>query len=214
MFTVRRTLRSLLYLSRSQPIVRRPQAYSFPHFKMVASRNMSTSINGNNEDMNGYLHASITTGSTPEHFVSPPDKPEYHPYRLPTPNPASESGKDWQDDLELETATMLASQQASPLRFLVLYGSLRQTSYSRLLAFEMARLLEVSLLVVLMSKYTLVLIYNTLLLFALVDHRVKHGLQKMGAEVRMFDPSWLPLKHDREPVPEIVQELRNLSLWS
>lgn len=39
-------------------------------------------------------------------------------------------------------------------------------------------------------------------------------LQKMGAEVRVFDPSTLPVKHDREPVPNAVKELRELSLWS
>lgn len=145
MFTVRRTLRSVLDLSSSLSVLRPPAYSGHGVLKMVASRNMSTPANGNTEKTNGYLHASITTGSTPEHFVCPPDKPEYHPYRLPMPNPGGESGKDWQDDLELETATMLASQQSSPLRFLVLYGSLRQTSYSRLLAFEMARLLEVSI---------------------------------------------------------------------
>merc|ERR1711879_608921 len=58
-------------------------------------------------------------------------------------------------------------------------GSLRKTSYSRFLAFEMARLLE-----------------------------------KMGADVKVFDPSSLPVKHDMEPVPEAVTELRALSLWS
>lgn len=92
-----------------------------------------------------FLDATNTTGSTPKNFISPPDKPEYHPYRLPIEHAegSSNSSKDWQDGLELETATMLARQQKTPLRFLVLYGSLRQTSYSRLLAFEMARLLEV-----------------------------------------------------------------------
>ncbi|KAK9897954.1 arsenate resistance ArsH [Cystobasidium minutum MCA 4210] len=145
----------------------------------MVTRDSSTVSNGVNvNDTNGHLHASISTGSTPDRFIPPPDKPEYHPYRLRA-SKTENSGKDWQDELELETATMLASQQASPLRFLVLYGSLRKTSYSRLLAFEMSRLLE-----------------------------------RMGAEVRVFDPSWLPVKHDQEPVPEAVQELRNLSLWS
>lgn len=104
------------------------------------TRELHTS-NGQHAE-NGHLNPTITTGSTPPDFLPPPDKPEYHPYRLPISD-ESTSGKDWQDELELDTATMLAAQQASPLRFLVLYGSLRQTSYSRLLAFEMARLLEV-----------------------------------------------------------------------
>jgi hypothetical protein len=77
------------------------------------------------------------TGSTPSDFSLPPDREEYHPYRL------KHSEQDWINDLDLETASALAALQPAPLRFLVLYGSLRQTSYSRLLAFEMARLLEV-----------------------------------------------------------------------
>lgn len=36
----------------------------------------------------------------------------------------------------------------------------------------------------------------------------------MGAEVRVFDPASLPVKHEREPVPPAAQELRNLSIWS
>merc|ERR1712093_961103 len=105
-----------------------------------------------------------------------PDSPKYHPYRLPEP---SEPSDDWIHDVDLDVATVMAAAQPRPLRFLVLYGSLRKTSYSRFLAFEMARLLE-----------------------------------KMGADVRVFDPSSLPVKHDMEPVPEAVTELRALSLWS
>lgn len=81
-----------------------------------------------------------STGSTPVDFHAPPDRPEYHAYRLPD----DEQSKDWIADIDLDTATLLMKSQPAPLRFLVLYGSLRETSYSRLLAFEMARLLEVS----------------------------------------------------------------------
>ena len=64
-------------------------------------------------------------------------------------------------------------------RILLLYGSLRQRSYSRLLTMEAARLLET-----------------------------------LGAEVRIFDPSGLPLP-DGAPVDhQKVQELRALSEWS
>ena len=64
-------------------------------------------------------------------------------------------------------------------RFLMLYGSLRERSYSRLLTFEAARLLEA-----------------------------------MGAEVRIFNPSGLPLPDDAPDTHPKVQELRELAAWS
>jgi arsenical resistance protein ArsH len=64
-------------------------------------------------------------------------------------------------------------------RFLLLYGSLRERSYSRLLSFEAARLLEA-----------------------------------MGAEVRIFDPSGLPLPDDAPDSHPKVLELRELAMWS
>nr|WP_267901429.1 arsenical resistance protein ArsH [Amaricoccus solimangrovi] len=66
-----------------------------------------------------------------------------------------------------------------PPRILILHGSLRRVSYSRLLAREAGRLLEV-----------------------------------MGAEVRHFDPSGLPLPDDADPGHPKVRELRDLSEWS
>lgn len=64
-------------------------------------------------------------------------------------------------------------------RILILYGSLREVSYSRLLAFEVRRLLE-----------------------------------RLGCEVRIFDPAGLPLP-DEAPVSDPkVQELRDVSQWS
>jgi arsenic resistance protein ArsH len=64
-------------------------------------------------------------------------------------------------------------------RFLLLHGSLRERSYSRLLIEEAARLLE-----------------------------------RMGGDVRIFDPRGLPLPDDGPETHPKVQELRNLSLWS
>jgi len=64
-------------------------------------------------------------------------------------------------------------------RILMLYGSLRQRSYSRLLTFEAARLLEA-----------------------------------MGAEVRIFDPTGLPLPDGAPEMHPKVQELRELAAWS
>jgi arsenical resistance protein ArsH len=68
---------------------------------------------------------------------------------------------------------------AHPPRFLLLYGSLRERSYSRLLTFEAARLLE-----------------------------------HMGGEVRIFDPTGLPLPDSVPASHPKVQELRESSFWS
>ncbi|RQQ09338.1 arsenical resistance protein ArsH [Burkholderia stagnalis] len=72
-----------------------------------------------------------------------------------------------------------ASPSTHPPRFLLLYGSLRELSFSRLLIEEAARLLTA-----------------------------------MGAEVRVFNPSGLPLPDDApEQHPKVV-ELRELVQWS
>ena len=84
---------------------------------------------------------------------------------------------DWVHSLELEGAKQMPSDH--PPKVMVLYGSLRPRSYSKLLAFEFARILDA-----------------------------------LGADVRVYDPTGLPIKY---AVPEShpkVQELRNLSLWS
>jgi len=64
-------------------------------------------------------------------------------------------------------------------RFLMLYGSLRERSYSRLLTFEAARLLEA-----------------------------------MGGDVRIFDPTGLPMPDGAPDTHPKVQELRSLAAWS
>ncbi len=61
----------------------------------------------------------------------------------------------------------------------MLYGSLRERSYSRLLIFEAARLLEA-----------------------------------MGGDVKIFDPTGLPLPDGAPDTHPKVQELRNLAAWS
>jgi arsenic resistance protein ArsH len=68
---------------------------------------------------------------------------------------------------------------AHPLRILMLYGSLRERSYSRLATEEAARI-----------------------------------LRKFGAEVRIFNPSGLPLPDSTSADHPKVKELRELSLWS
>ncbi|KAI8072355.1 NADPH-dependent FMN reductase [Gongronella butleri] len=88
--------------------------------------------------------------------------------------PATSRDTCWVNKLDL-----LKCPQEDPIKILVLYGSLRTKSYSRLLAFEFARLME-----------------------------------KMGADVRVFDPTGLPLKDDVNDKHEKVVELRQLSEWS
>ncbi|OQM74544.1 arsenical resistance protein ArsH [Pseudaminobacter manganicus] len=64
-------------------------------------------------------------------------------------------------------------------RVLMLYGSLRERSYSRLATEEAARI-----------------------------------LRRLGAEVRIFNPSGLPLPDSTSADHPKVQELRELSIWS
>lgn len=84
------------------------------------------------------------------------------------------------DLLSLPDLTKLrASPSAHKPRILMLYGSLRERSYSRFLTYEAKRLLE-----------------------------------HFGAEVKVFDPSGLPLPDDAPATHPKVQELRALSQWS
>lgn len=78
---------------------------------------------------------------------------------------------------ELEKLSIQAGDHAP--RFLMLYGSLRERSYSRLLTFEAARLLTA-----------------------------------MGGEVKIFDPTGLPLVDSAPDTHPKVQELRQLALWA
>ena len=79
------------------------------------------------------------------------------------------------------TGARLAGAGASthPPRFLLLYGSLRERSYSKLLTLEAARLLEA-----------------------------------MGGEVRIFDPTGLPLPDSAPETHPKVHELRESAAWA
>lgn len=72
-----------------------------------------------------------------------------------------------------------ANEATHAPKFLMLYGSLRERSYSRLLTFEAARLLEA-----------------------------------MGGEVKIYDPTGLPLVDSVPDSHPKVQELRQLVLWA
>ncbi|KAM3530272.1 hypothetical protein NHJ13051_001491 [Beauveria bassiana] len=68
---------------------------------------------------------------------------KYRPFLRHFPRP---DGPDWIQDLELDTVTEMAranlAHTGSRLKVLVLYGSLRKRSYSKLTAFEAARILH------------------------------------------------------------------------
>ena len=85
------------------------------------------------------------------------------------------------DLFDVPTPGRLTARQPSQHRprFLMLYGSLRERSYSRLLTFEAARLLEA-----------------------------------MGGEVKVFDPTGLPLPDGAPDTHPKVLELRSLAAWS
>ena len=82
-------------------------------------------------------------------------------------------------DAPLTEDKLKAREITHPPRILMLYGSLRARSYSRLTTEEGARLLTA-----------------------------------MGAEVKIFNPSGLPLPDDAPETHPKVAELRELVLWS
>jgi len=96
-------------------------------------------------------------------------------FETPLQFPALEDGL-----FQILVIEKLAIQSSDPApRFLMLYGSLRERSYSRLLTFEAARLLAA-----------------------------------MGGEVKIFDPTDLPLVDSVPDTHPKVQELRQLGSWA
>ncbi|TVY36521.1 NADPH-dependent FMN reductase [Lachnellula occidentalis] len=109
----------------------------------------------------------------------PEIRAKYRPFLLD----AEVEATDWISQLELETTVAMTeediSRTKSRLKVLVLYGSLRQRSYSKLMAFEASRILH-----------------------------------RLGCDVRIFNPSELPIRDSVDASHHSVQELRALSLWS
>lgn len=94
-------------------------------------------------------------------------------------DPANLDAADLRHLRQIDIEALRPAFSTHPPRILILYGSVRPVSYSRLLAQEAGRLLE-----------------------------------HLGAEVRFFDPSGLPLPDDAPASHSKVQELRSLSEWS
>ncbi|KAF2125094.1 arsenate resistance ArsH [Dothidotthia symphoricarpi CBS 119687] len=110
----------------------------------------------------------------------PTIRKSYRPFILDDETTSS----DWVSQVELSTALKMVEAQIlnsgdERLKVLVLHGSMRSRSYSRLLAFEASRILF-----------------------------------RLGCDVRMYDPTGLPMKDDVQHAHEKVVELRELSKWS
>ncbi|KAN0119408.1 arsenate resistance ArsH [Hyaloscypha variabilis] len=125
-----------------------------------------------------------TLAQVPELAISaaeddPEIREKYRPFLL---DPEVEA-TDWISLLELDTAISIAQadieKTGSRLKVLVLYGSLRKRSYSKLMAFEASRILH-----------------------------------RLGCDVRIFNPSLLPIRDSVPDTHPSVEELRALSLWS
>ncbi|TGZ76954.1 arsenate resistance ArsH [Ascodesmis nigricans] len=85
---------------------------------------------------------ATTTLAIPASSDDPHIRSVYRPFLLPADSACSKH--DWVASLELSTVLQLSSADIAKngrIKVLVLYGSLRERSYSRFLAFEMSRLL-------------------------------------------------------------------------
>ena len=163
------------------------------HFSTKLPRNITMatqpSINGdlnNTEVLRKTTEIAVdpayanTTLAIPQHEDDQAIRSKYRPFLQPD----AITTNDWISKLELSTALKLSATEidrpgSSRLKVLVLYGSLRQRSYSRLLAYESARILF-----------------------------------RLGCDVRIYDPTGLPVKDDVQHEHAKVQELRELSKWS
>lgn len=96
---------------------------------------------------------------------------DYKPYKIGINN-------DWINNLNMEKTQNIGKNEKK-LNVLILYGSLRKISYSKLLAYEYGRILD-----------------------------------KLGADVRIYNPEGLPIKDGVSENNEKVIELRDLCNWS
>lgn len=93
-------------------------------------------------DNNNSNRASLALRASED---DPSIRQKYRPFILNNDSAATTTDDDWINNLELTTALDMAEKNLQAtnqrLRVLVLYGSLRKRSYSRLVAFEASRIL-------------------------------------------------------------------------
>lgn len=123
---------------------------------------------------------------------------KYRPFLL---EPEVES-TDWISDLELETAISMSetdlAKTNSRLKILVLYGSLRKRFFSsNVQSVTRKRFNEIN------SSYSKLMAFEA--------SRILH---RLGCDVRIFNPSLLPIRDSVDASHPSVVELRTLSLWS
>ncbi|KAF2854263.1 arsenate resistance ArsH [Plenodomus tracheiphilus IPT5] len=164
-------------------------AVSRPRYMIQPLRNMVSTTNG---DLNNTSAERARIGITidpayrntslaiPAAEDDASIRTSYRPFLLE--DTAAED--DWITQLELSTVLKMVDLKVlksgeERIKVLVLYGSLRERSYSRLLAFEASRILH-----------------------------------RLGCDVRIYNPTTLPVKDDTQHAHPKVLELRDLSKWS
>ncbi|OAA82336.1 arsenic resistance protein ArsH [Akanthomyces lecanii RCEF 1005] len=120
-------------------------------------------------------------------------------------------GSDWIEDLELDTVTEMAranlARTGSRLKVLVLYGSLRKRSVDRPMAFTCTAFSTP-------AREELTDVCNNRSYSRLTAYEAARILHRLGCDVRVFDPTLLPIRDSVPPEHPAVQELRALSFWS
>ncbi|KAK4331296.1 arsenical resistance protein ArsH [Rhodotorula toruloides] len=158
-----------------------PAVYQLPRLALAArtTRPRTSALPVLAPRLQRSIRAAMATASsdTAPASLSPTEADRlYRPF-LVTKNAPHEP--DWIDALDLNMVKRIASEVGRPLKVLVLYGSLRERSFSRLTAYEASRILH-----------------------------------RLGVDVRVYDPSGMPLKDGTSERSPKVVELRQLSEWS
>lgn len=102
----------------------------------------ATPANGTTNGAAAAANGANGTAPPPHPPIDGPDDDHWRPHALTSDEARA---ADWIQHLDLDGAREFdpdGDARSDPPRYLVLYGSLRERSYSRLLAFEFARLLE------------------------------------------------------------------------